>query len=201
VKRNAGALAFSALALALALLAAGGAAAPPAPKPDLVITSFGLESWGACTSGQTVFTFSVGLKNQGGATWSGPARPPLVVRDMHLPNPDDWGTGIAIDPPIAPGETRNVKVPIAYYAGNPAHMKDPNGKHPFHATVNGNHAIDEVDFSNNEGPGPATWNGLKVVMVGAPEACLKAVQPIRPATIVKPPAGIATPVPTPAPPR
>ncbi len=171
--------------------AAGGG--ERAGKPDLVITSFGLSSWGSCQPGQTVFTFSVGVKNQGNASWSG-ANPAVVVGDMHLPNPDDWGTGVGIDP-LAPGETRQISVPIGYDAANPAHMT-ANAPHPFHATVNRNHVLVESDYANNEGPGPATWNGLKVVEVGAPEACLRP-RPPQPGR-VEPPGRVA-PTPTPVP--
>ncbi|HQQ78722.1 MAG TPA: CARDB domain-containing protein [Thermoanaerobaculia bacterium] len=173
-------------------MAAGSAAAQnttPAPMPDLVITSFGLASWGtSCVKGQTLFTFSVGVKNQGTASWSGPNRPVVVVADMHLPNPDSFGTGVAIDPPLAPGETRQVSVPITYYDADPAHIK-AGAPHPFHATVNRDHKIAESNFANNDGPGPATWNGMKVINVGAPEACLK---PAKPA-----PGRAAPPAPTP----
>lgn len=183
-----------AFALAAALAASAAFAAPPPGQPDLVITSFGLASWGTkCSAGETMFTFSVGVKNQGTATWAGPDRPSVTVGDMHLPNPDDWGTGVAIDPPIKPGETRQIQVPVKYYAGNPTHMLT-GGPHPYHAKVNRDKKIPESDFTNNDGPGPATWNGMKVIQVGAPSACQKAPAPI----VTRAP---AAPAPTPVPPR
>jgi hypothetical protein len=153
------------------------AAAAGAALPDLVITSFGLASWGtACQPGQTLFTFSVGVKNQGNAAWSGPGRPALFVADMHLPNPGEFATGVAIDPPIAPGETRTIPVAVAYYTGNPGHIKT-GAPHPFKVTVNADKKIAESNYTNNDGPGPATWNGMKVIEVGVPEACLPAPKP------------------------
>jgi hypothetical protein len=173
------------------------AATAASGKPDLVITSFGLSSWGSsCANGQTLFTFSVGVKNQGTGTWpAGPNRPAVVVADMHLPNPDDFGTGVAIDPPLAPGETRNLSIAVLYYSANPAHI-EAGAPHPFHATVNRNHVIAESDFSNNDGPGPAVWNGMKVIQVGVPPACGK--PPLQP-HVVQPPGRIAVPTPTPVP--
>jgi hypothetical protein len=139
------------------------------PRPDLVITDFGLTSWGGCTSGQTVFTFGVGVKNQGNASWSG-VEPAVLVRDLHPGVLDAWGTGVGIDPPLAPGETRHLQVPIGYYFGNPGHMGALG--HPFQATVNANHIVHEGNYTNNAGPGPAVWNGIRVIMV-FPEACKK----------------------------
>jgi hypothetical protein len=189
-----------ALALVLVFAAARPAAAQnqkPVPKPDLVLTSFGLASWGtSCQAGQTLFTFSVGVKNQGNASWTGPDRPVVVVADMHLPNPDTFGTGMAVDPPLAPGQTRQMSIPVLFDASNPGHLKS-GAPHPFQATVNRDHKIAESDFSNNAGPGPAVWKGLKVIQVGVPEACLKT-------TKAGPPAGpgpatgrVAPPAPTP----
>ncbi len=140
------------------------------PKPDLVITAFGLKSWGACAPGKAVFTFSVTVKNQGNASWSGSVEPPVVVKDMHPGVLDAWGTGVGIAPPLKPGESKTILVPISYYSGNPKHMT-ANAPHPFQAVVNSNHIVDESDFTNNAGPGPATWNGIKVIMVGAPQGC------------------------------
>jgi hypothetical protein len=179
-----------AFVLAAAAVPAAAQNTTPTPKPDLVITSFGLSSWGtSCVKGQTLFTFSVSVKNQGTASWSGPARPVVVVADMHLPNPDAFGTGMAIDPPIAPGETRPMSIPISFYDADAAHIKS-GAPHPFHATVNRDHKIAESDFNNNDGPGPVVWNGMKVINVGAPEACLKPA-PVRAA----PPAPTPTLVP------
>ncbi len=137
------------------------------PKPDLVITSFGLKSWGVCAPGKTVFTFSVVVKNQGQASWSGSVEPPVVVKDLHPGVLDAWGTGIGIAPPLKPGESKKILVPISYYSGNPKHMA-ANAPHPFQAVVNSNHLVDESNFTNNASPGPATWNGIKVIMIGVP---------------------------------
>jgi hypothetical protein len=146
-------------------------------KPDLVITSFGLASWGtACRPGQPLFTFSIGVKNQGTATWSGPDRPVLFVADMHLPNPGEFATGAAIDPPLAPGETRMIPLAVFYYTGNPAHIK-AGAPHPFKVTVNADKKIPESDYTNNEGPGPAVWKGMKVIEVGVPPACTAVSRP------------------------
>ncbi|HVN76816.1 MAG TPA: CARDB domain-containing protein [Thermoanaerobaculaceae bacterium] len=146
--------------------------APPQekPKPDLVITAFNLMSWGPCAPGQTVFTFNVTVKNQGLGSWSG-AEPAVVVKDIHDGVGDAWGTGVGIDPPLKPGEVRRLQVPITYYSANPSHM----GKacpHPFQAVVNSNHVVQESNFNNNAGPGPAVWHGFKVIMV-CPDACTK----------------------------
>lgn len=178
-----------AVVLATAAVPAAAQNTAPSPRPDLVITSFGLSSWGtACQPGQTLFTFSVGVKNQGNAAWSGPDRPVLFVADMHLPNPGEFATGIAIDPPIAPGQTRTIPVALSYYTGNPGHITT-GAPHPFKVTVNADKKIAESNYANNDGPGPVTWNGMKVINVGAPEACLK---PAKPA-----PVRAAPPAPTP----
>jgi hypothetical protein len=139
-------------------------------KPDLVITSFGLKSWGTCAPGKTVFTFSVTVKNQGPASWTAGIEPVVVVKDMHPGVLDAWGTGIGIEPPIKPGESKTILVPISYYSGNPKHMT-ANAPHPFQAFVNSNHKVKESNYNNNAGPGPATWKGIKVIMVGAPQGC------------------------------
>ncbi len=164
-------LIVSLVASALLFMRGAGAASPlPPPMPDLVITSFGLASWGPCAPGQTVFTFDVTVKNQGTASWSG-AEPALVVKDLHVGVGDAWGTGIGIDPPLRPGEVKRLQVPIRYYSGNPSHM-GRNCPHPFQAVVNPNHVVAESNFANNAGPGPAVWQGLKVIMV-CPDACKK----------------------------
>lgn len=168
--------------LALTAFAAGPAFAqgpPPAGKPDLVITNFGLESWGTCAPGQWVYRFSVGVKNQGAGTWAG-STPAVVVKDMHLPNPDDWGTGLGIDPPLKPGEARSLKLDVLYWAANPAHMTGAV-PHPFRASVNDNRVVAESDFSNNLASAPATWNGIKVIQMGSPQGCPKPTA-ARPAT-------------------
>jgi hypothetical protein len=157
--------------IAALLAASTGSAAGPLPggMPDLVITAFGLESWGRCLPGQTVFTFAVTVKNQGTASWSG-VEPAVVVKDLHAGVLDSWGTGKGIDPPLKPGELKTLHVPIKYYAANPHHMT-ADQPHPFNAVVNGNHVVAESNFRNNASPGPAVWHGTKVVMVGAPQGC------------------------------
>jgi len=160
--------------LAPALLSVRGAvAAPPPekPKPDLVITNFNLASWGPCTPGQTVFTFSVTFKNQGLGTWSG-AIPYLDVRDLHPDVTADWFYNVDIYPPLKPGETRTLQIPITYFSKNPAHM-GRSCPHPFRAVINPNHAVQESNYDNNAGPGTAVWRGgVKVIMV-CPDACQK----------------------------
>ncbi len=141
-----------------------------AGKPDLVLTSFGLQSYGTCAPGQMLFRFSVGVKNQGTGTWPATQHPAVVVKDMHPGVLDAWGTGVGIDPPLAPGQTKQMTVDVLYYAGNPSHMTGA-APHPFRATVNDNHVVDESNFGNNEAPGPATWNGMKVIQMGAPQGC------------------------------
>jgi len=145
-------------------------------KPDLVLTSFGLSSWGKCAPGQTVFTFQVGVKNAGTTSWSG-AEPAVVVKDMHPGVLDAWGTGMGIDPPLKPGESRTLSIPVSFYSANPSHMTSA-APHPFRGTVNDNHAVSESDFGNNAGPGPATWNGMKVIEVGAPQGCPEPARPV-----------------------
>jgi len=175
------------------------ATAAGAAKPDLVITSFGLEKWGTCAPGQMVYRFSVGVKNQGAATWPAGKQPAVVVKDMHLPNPDDFGTGVGINPPLNPGETRNVPVDVTYYAANPAHMTS-GAPHPFRASVNDNKAVDESDYGNNAGPGPSTWNGMKVIEMGAPQNCpAPGKPPLAPHVVPGAPGRVVAPTPTPVP--
>lgn len=153
------------------------AAAGLAPgKPDLVITSFVLKSSGKCAPNQTVFTFDVVVKNAGGASWS-VGEPAVVVKDMHPGVLDAWGTGLGIDPPLKPGESRALSIPVSFYSANPSHMTSA-APHPFRATVNDNHIVDESNFTNNEGPGPATWGGMKVIQVGAPKGCPAPTRPV-----------------------
>ncbi len=139
------------------------------PKPDLVITAFGLKSWGVCAPGKPVCTFSVTVKNQGTASWPASAKPFISVKDLH-PGEPGWGTGVGIAPPLMPGKIKTILVPVFYMSNNPKHMTD-NAPHPFQVVVNSNHIVNESDFTNNAGPGPATWNGIKVIMVGAPQGC------------------------------
>lgn len=96
----------------------------------------------------------------------------LLVRDLHPGVLDAWGAGIGIDPPLKPGESKALHVQIKYYSGNPSHM-GKDCPHPFQAVVNPNHVVQESNFENNAGPGPALWRGgVKVIMV-CPSACQK----------------------------
>lgn len=69
-------------------------------------------------------------------------------------------------PPIAPGQSEDVKVQIYYYLQHPGFMASAS-PHPFQATVNLDlpHQAPESNYANNEGPGPAVWMGKKVIMV------------------------------------
>src|SRR5580704_17894458 len=60
--------------------------------PDLVITQFGLSSWGKeCRPGLVVFNFTMTVKNQGDATWTGDSN--VFARDLKYPG---WFTSLAI---------------------------------------------------------------------------------------------------------
>ena len=157
-------LAFASLCATSASLAGP----PPPPKlPDLVITSFGLSSWGKCVKGQTVFTFTATIKNQGAASWTGSTE--IAARDLKAPT--QWFTSVAVLP-IAPGHSATVTIPITYLASNPAFMSSAS-PHPFQAVVNETHHPLESSFANNAGPGPATYMGKKVIMVAPPKGCGK----------------------------
>lgn len=146
--------------------------APSVPRllPDLVITSFGLVSWGTCAPRETVFTFGVSVKNQGRASWSG-VEPAVFVTDIHPGLSAKWGASVNIHPPLKEGETKQILIPIPYYSANPRHMttKVP---HPFQATVNTNRVLNESNYKNNAGPGTVDWHGIKVIMV-TPSNCQK----------------------------
>jgi hypothetical protein len=169
------ALLMSSTMLASTVMAAGS-------KPDLVITHFGLKSWGTCSTGQTVFTFSVTVKNQGNGTWPTSQNPALLVKDLHfgIPVPDGWSVGIGLNPPLKPGESKTILVPISYYDADPAHMTT-QAPHPFMAIVNrkkvdGTYVVEESNYANNAGPGPADWKGTKVILVDGPKGCAKKVK-------------------------
>jgi hypothetical protein len=148
--------------LAAAALASAAQARPP--LPDLVITQFGLQSWGVCAPGQTVFTFSMTVKNQGLASWVGESN--VFVRDLKKPG---WFTSVALQP-IPPRSSRVIEAPIVYYSQDPAFMSS-GAPHPFQATVNDTHMPVESDYANNAGPGPAVWMGKRVIMVDPPKGC------------------------------
>jgi hypothetical protein len=138
------------------------------PRPDLVITNFSHASWGPCTPGVPIFTLNVVVKNQGNGSWSGTA-PTVSVKDLH-PGAA-WGTTLAIDSPLAVGESRAFRVAIIYK--NPSHMMQSQ-PHPFQAVVNADHVVHESNFANNSGNGPAVWNGVRgVILMGLPQSCSK----------------------------
>jgi hypothetical protein len=141
------------------------ATTPPRRLPDLVITQFGLKSWGKCAPGQTVFTFQMTVKNQGSASWTGSSN--VFARDLKNPG---WFTSVALLP-LAPGQSRVVDVPILYFSQNPGFMAS-GSPHPFQATVNdAPHMPIESNYANNAGPGPAVWMGKHVIMVEPPKTC------------------------------
>ena len=144
----------------------------PGPKPDLEITSFGMSKSADCS-----YTFQVMVHNKGNASWSG-KEPAVVVKDMHPGVLDAWGTGVGIDPPLAPNASKNITVVVQAYAANPAHMT-AEAWHPFRASVNDNHVVDESNFNNNIGPGPASYNGIPVIKMSPPNGCpsVKKTQP------------------------
>jgi hypothetical protein len=149
-------LAFAASSIAPAALAG--------PLPDLVITQFGLQSWGTCAAGHTVFTFSVTVKNQGDASWTGSSE----VSAHDLKN-TGWFTSVALLP-IAPGASRVVTIPIVYFSQDPSFMS-LGAPHPFQAEVNSTRHPVESNYANNAGPGPAEWMGKRVIMVEPPKGC------------------------------
>jgi hypothetical protein len=151
--------------LALAAVTFAGAATA-GPRPDLIITQFGLTSWGTCAPGKTVFTFAVTIKNQGAASWVGSSD--VVARDLKN---TAWFTSVAILP-IPAGQSHTVQIPIAYLESNPSFMSS-GSPHPFQAMVNDQHIPIETNFANNAGPGPATYMGKRVIMVAPPKSCGK----------------------------
>jgi hypothetical protein len=124
--------------------------------PDLVITSFGLSSWHKCAPNEPLFTFEMSVKNQGSA---GSSTANVFARDLKKPG---WFTSVAL-PPVPPGESRTVSIPVYYYLQDPSWMSS-GSPHPFQGTVEGAH---------NPAPGPATWMGKKVIMVDPPKGCGK----------------------------
>jgi hypothetical protein len=158
---------------ALAALPAGPASAglPPGPQhklPDLVISSFGLSSWGTCAPGKTVATFQVTVKNTGAGAMPS-SEVTVLVRDLKAPS---WSTGDGETFALAPGASHTFTLAIGYYAQNPSVMT-AGAPNPFQAVVNPNHTVQESNYNNNAGPGPATYQGKHVIMVGAPKGCPK----------------------------
>lgn len=85
MKRQAVLVASACLALASACLGSAAAAGGRQPRlPDLIITQFGLQSWGTCAPNKILSTFLVRIKNQGTASWvAGPGGGTDVrVRDL-----------------------------------------------------------------------------------------------------------------------
>jgi hypothetical protein len=170
--------AFLAAAASLAALSslsvpaqAGPPPGPPHKLPDLVISSFGLSSWGTCAPGKTVFSFAVTVKNIGAGAM--PSSEPVVwVHDLKTPPSQDWGTGVGETYTLAPGAMHTYTVNITYYAANPGFMTS-GAPHPFQAVVNSNHSVPESNFNNDDGPGPAMYQGHHVIMVAAPKGCPK----------------------------
>ncbi|HEY6420048.1 MAG TPA: hypothetical protein VIX59_13680 [Candidatus Binataceae bacterium] len=157
----------------LAIIALGFAGQAPAGlKPNLVITKFGLKSWGTCAPGKTVFTFLVTVKNEGQVSWPENLQPTLLVRDLHPGVLDAWGNGYGISPPLAPGESTTIVVEMGYYTKNPKHMT-ADAPHPFQAQIGPTSYDTSNTFTVHAGPGPALWHGKKVIMVGAPKGCPK----------------------------
>jgi hypothetical protein len=161
---------LSILAASACLVLAASSVAPAAMAarmlPDLVITQFGLTSWGTCAPGHTVFTFAMTVKNQGAASWTGESN--VFVRDLKNPG---WFTSVALQP-LQPGKSRVVNVPIEYFSQNPGFMSS-GSPHPFQATVNDTHMPVESNYANNAGPGPELWMGKRVIMVAPPKTCGK----------------------------
>lgn len=158
------------LAVIAALAIAGQAAA--GPKPDLVITQYGLTSWGKCEPGKTVFTFAATVKNQGDASWPENLQPVLLIEDLHPGVLGAWGVGTGINPPLEPGKSTTITVNMPYYSGDPHHMT-ADAPHPFQSSVGPASWDHTGTFTWHAGPGPEVWHGKKVIMVGAPKDCPK----------------------------
>lgn len=139
-------------------------------KPDLVVQSFGLLSWGSCLPGQTVFTFQVTVANVGTAA---SAKAELMVRDHDDHNvPSEvpglvfaWAVFAPVGP-LAPGASQTVTVEIPYFEGRPGESGPPKhmtigAPHPFKAVVH----LGKGDESNEEN------NESAVINVGAPRGC------------------------------
>jgi hypothetical protein len=158
---------------------------PLTPAPDLVVTGFGARPWVApCAPGQSVYKFVLGVKNQGNASWTSGSTL-AAVRDLH-PGVS-WGVSVVVNPPLAPGQTRDLEVLVPYYAANPDHMANSQG-HPFEAFVNENHTVAESNYANNAAPGgTTTWNGVSVINMASPANCTIALSV---------PPGVAKPGPT-----
>jgi hypothetical protein len=133
--------------------------------PDLVIKGFARLSAEPCVFGKTLYNFTLGIKNECKASWTSGSTV-VAVRDLH-PGVS-WGVSVTINPPIAPGETRNVPVPVPYYSANADHML-ARPSHPFAAFVNENHAVKESSYASNTVGAPG--DGLNPIAVARPDIC------------------------------
>lgn len=149
----------------------GGGTTGGEKKPDLVITTFGLKSWGVCQPLHPVFTFEVTVKNQG--TAASPSSASLGNKALVNVMADDkavWGGGAAL-PALAPLASQTVDIPVNYLESDPGFMVS-GAPHPFRATVDLANLVDESNNANNE--------AANVIKVGAPEACVKQKAPAVP---------------------
>lgn len=136
-------LAVVAMAVALAVVAAtlapGGRSAQAAPpRPDLIIPSFGLVSWGACAPGKVVFILQMRVANIGTA-----ASPASFVRAFDADG-SGWGATVPI-PALAPGGAVVVTAPIGYSP----HITTAQS-HPFRARVDPFATVVELSEFNNQ---------------------------------------------------
>ncbi len=113
----------------------------PVAKADLVILSFSGTGVGTCKPGSAVYAFKVTVGNHGTAPSPGVL---VQVMDEHG---NGWGNGVQIGP-IPPGESRAATVSVYYFANDPKHMTAA-APHPFRATVDPSHQIDETNDTNN----------------------------------------------------
>jgi hypothetical protein len=123
-------------------------------KPDLVVRSFGLLSWGSCRPGNVVFTFQVTIANTGGAASAGVL---VQAKDQDGTN---WGNGVRVGA-IEPGRARTVTISVSYLAASPDHMTAA-APHQFKAIVDPSNQVAESNESNNESA---------AINVGAPRGC------------------------------
>ena len=131
--------------------------AAPRPLPDLTIANFGVDAKPA-GAGPCYLHFTVGVKNQGKASWPAAQHPAVLVRDQH--SGILWETGVGIDPPIPPGQTVQIEVPMKLPVPDTHVTANP---HPFKAFVNTNKVVTESSYSNNSSD--AIVGSLKVINV------------------------------------
>lgn len=115
-------------------------------KPDLVIRSFGLKSWGKCAPKHVIFTFQVTVANIGNA-------PSPAIRDKALVQAVDqhgngWGNGVMLGA-IPPGGSQTVLIPVYYLMDDPGHITGAS-PHPFKAIADPLKLVDELKEDNNE---------------------------------------------------